>query len=220
MAHYMAETELFNIDLEVVDLLRDMSHEDLRSFAAMEEHRMNNSEMSQRRLSMDDLNRAVDVVNMAVDATPKDHPDRAGRLNILGINLVRRFDRTGSMDDLNCALLCFKQGWACHTAPPSIRIHQARKAARIFASQLDWEQASTLLQHAVDLLPTVSPRSLQHTDKQHMLADSAGLASMAAATALNAGKDPYYALQSLELGRAVIADTPLSTPRPSISRRY
>ncbi|KAM7208695.1 CHAT domain containing protein [Rhypophila decipiens] len=38
-----------------------------------------------------------------------------------------------------------------------------------------------------------------------MLADSAGLASMAAATALNAGRKPAHALQLLELGRGVIA---------------
>jgi len=62
-----------------------------------------------------------------------------------------------------------------------------------------------LLQEAVNLLPAVSPRSLKHTDKQHMLADFAGLASMAAATALNAGKDADHALRLLELGRGVIA---------------
>ncbi|KAI1085982.1 CHAT domain-containing protein [Rostrohypoxylon terebratum] len=38
-----------------------------------------------------------------------------------------------------------------------------------------------------------------------MLSDFAGLASMAAAIALNAGKDAYHALQLLELGRGVIA---------------
>ncbi|KAH7124551.1 hypothetical protein EDB81DRAFT_600406, partial [Dactylonectria macrodidyma] len=49
------------------------------------------------------------------------------------------------------------------------------------------------------------PRSLKHTDKQHMLADFAGLASTAAATALNAGQDAYHALCIFELGRGVIA---------------
>jgi hypothetical protein len=62
-----------------------------------------------------------------------------------------------------------------------------------------------LLCDAVKLLPTVSPRSLQHSNKQHMLADFAGLASLAAATALNADRTADYALQLLELGRGVIA---------------
>ncbi|KAL8364968.1 hypothetical protein RB595_003992 [Gaeumannomyces hyphopodioides] len=159
----------------------------------------------ERTGSMDDLNRAVEVANMAVDATPQNHPDRAGRLNSLGNRLGRRFERTGSIDDLSRALSSYKEGWSCRTAPPSSRIRSARQAARILASQRNWDKSSQLLQEAVELLPTVSPRSLNHTDKQYMLADSAGLASMAAATALNAGKEASHALQLLELGRGVIA---------------
>ncbi|KAF2804435.1 uncharacterized protein BDZ99DRAFT_511648 [Mytilinidion resinicola] len=103
---------------------------------------------------MDNLNRAVDVANIAVEATPQDHPDRAAILSNLGNRLGTRFERTGFMDDLNRALSCFKGGWDCHTSPPSIRI---------------------------------------------------GLASMAAAVALNAEKEVQYALELLELGRCVIA---------------
>jgi hypothetical protein len=45
---------------------------------------------------------------------------------------------------------------------------------------------------------------LQHTDKQHVLEGPAGLDSMAAAVALNAGKEPIYALELLESGRGII----------------
>ncbi|RYP53061.1 hypothetical protein DL770_011005 [Monosporascus sp. CRB-9-2] len=159
----------------------------------------------ERTGSMDDLNRAIDVADMAIDATPQDHPDRAAYLNNLGNQLGRRFERAGSMDDFNRTLTSYKEGWRCYTAPPSIRIRLARDAAGILALQANWEESSSLLQEAVKLLPTVSLRSLKHTDKQHMLADFAGLASMAAATALNSGKEAYHALQLLELGRGVIA---------------
>ena len=155
--------------------------------------------------SMDDLNKAVNVLGMAVEATPQDHPDRASYLNNLGNWLGTRFEPTGSMDDLNHMLTSYKEGWHCHTAPPSIRIGLARRAANILTSQLNWQESSLLLQEAVNLLTAVSPRSLRHTDKQHKLAGFAGLASMAAATALNAGKDAYHALRLLELGRGVIA---------------
>ncbi|KAL8364751.1 hypothetical protein RB595_003837 [Gaeumannomyces hyphopodioides] len=155
--------------------------------------------------SMDDLNRAVEVAGMAVDATPQNHPKRAGCLNNLGNRLGSRFEQTGSTDDLNRSLSSYKEGWSCHTAPPSIRIRLARDAANILASQRNWDESSQLLREAVKLLPIVSPRSLNHTDKQHILANSAGLASMAAATALNAGKEAFHALQLLELGRGVIA---------------
>lgn len=68
-----------------------------------------------------------------------------------------------------------------------------------------WAESSTFLQNAVELLPHVSPRSIRHTDKQHMLADYAGLAPLAAAAALNAGKPAEHALRLLELGRGIIA---------------
>ncbi|KAF2804516.1 uncharacterized protein BDZ99DRAFT_544163 [Mytilinidion resinicola] len=144
--------------------------------------------------SMDDLNRAVDVGNMAVEATPQDHPNRA-----------IRFERTGSMDDLNRALSYHKDGWACYTSPPSTRIVSARRSANILTSQLRWEEASDFLQGAVKLLPIVSPRLLGNNDKQHMLGQFSGLASMAAAIWLKAGKDEHLALELLELGRCVIA---------------
>lgn len=41
---------------------------------------------------------------MAVEATPQDHPDRAGWLSDLGNCLGIRFERTGSMDGLNRAV--------------------------------------------------------------------------------------------------------------------
>ncbi|KAM0415700.1 hypothetical protein ACHAPT_013340 [Fusarium lateritium] len=159
----------------------------------------------ERTGSIDDLNRAIDVAEMAVKATPQDHPGRAGMLSNLGNWLGRRFERTGSIDDLNHALSSYKEGWTCHRAPPFIRIQLARKAAAILAKRSHWEESSGLLQDATHLIPAVSPRSLKHTDKQHMLAGFAGLSSTAAAAALNAGKEPYRALQLLELGRGIIA---------------
>lgn len=42
---------------------------------------------------MDDLNRAIEVGSMAVEATP-DHPDRAGWLYRLGNSLSMRFEQT------------------------------------------------------------------------------------------------------------------------------
>ncbi|KJZ69755.1 hypothetical protein HIM_10866 [Hirsutella minnesotensis 3608] len=159
----------------------------------------------ERTGSIDNLNRAIDVLSMSVDATPQDHPDRAGLLSNLGIRLRSRFELTGSMDDLNRVLSSYLDGWRCCTAPPSIRIKLARSAALILASQSNWTDSSQLLQEAVTLLPTVSPRSLKHTDKQHMLSGFAGLSSAAAATLLNAGGDAYHALRLLELGRGVIA---------------
>jgi tetratricopeptide (TPR) repeat protein len=155
--------------------------------------------------SMNDLNRAIDLTRMAVDDTPRDQPNRATWLTNLGDWLRERYEQTNSVDDLAGALSSYQGGWNCYTAPPSTRINLAQSAARILASKLDWEHAGLLLEEAVHLLPNVSPRSLRHTDKQHMLAKCAGLAPMAAAMALQAGKTADHALQLLELGRGVIS---------------
>jgi tetratricopeptide (TPR) repeat protein len=159
----------------------------------------------ERTGSMDDLNRAVEVADMAVNSMPEDHPDRAVSSYNLGAWLCARFGRTGTIDDLNRAVSVFKEGWHCPHATPYVRVCLARNAASILASRSNWEESSQLLREAVDLLPAVSPRFLKHTDKQDMLAAFAGLASMAAATALNAGKTSDHALQLLELGRGIIA---------------
>lgn len=88
------------------------------------------------------------------------------------------------------------------TASGCVQCAAARLMPRMSRIALE---SSLLLELAVKLLPNISPRSLKHTDKQEMLAKFDDLASMAAATALSAGKQPHHALQVLELGRGVIA---------------
>jgi len=169
---------------------------------------------SERIDSIDDLNQAIDAASQAVDATPQNHPNRAHCLRNLGSSLGMRFLLTHSMDDLNLHFLTFKKVRHCHTAPPSIRIKMAGFVAQLLALVSDWEtldlvpdweSSSQLLEEAVALLPTLSPRWLRHTDMQQMLADFAGLASTAASTLLNTRRDAYDALRLLELGRGVIA---------------
>ncbi|KAI0887517.1 CHAT domain-containing protein [Annulohypoxylon maeteangense] len=158
--------------------------------------------------SADDLNRAIDVGNMAVDIMPQDHPERSNFLIDLGTYLCWRSQNTGSADDMNHALSYFKEGWSCHTASPSMRISLADRAAEILCLQSKWGEAGQLLREAVNLLPTVSPRSLKHTDKQDTLSKFAGLASTAAAVSLYEAEDEegaYHALKLLELGRGIIA---------------
>lgn len=154
---------------------------------------------------MADLNRAVEVADDAVETTPFDHRDCASWLSNLGGWLGRRFEQTVDMADFESSLASYRQGWDCRTAPPSIHIDLARRAASLLASQLEWEESSKYLNDAVMLLPTVSTRLLQHTDKQHMLKGFADLTSAAAATALNSGKEAHKALELLELGRGAIA---------------
>ncbi|KAH7159360.1 CHAT domain-containing protein [Fusarium sp. MPI-SDFR-AT-0072] len=58
----------------------------------------------QRWGNMDALWIASGVAELAVSAIPEDHPDSAGHLHTLAIQLYRRYKRISSMDDLNRAV--------------------------------------------------------------------------------------------------------------------
>ncbi|WZH45889.1 TPR [Fusarium acuminatum] len=148
---------------------------------------------------MDDLNGAIEVAEMDVEATPLDHMDRASYLSNLGRYLDKRYERTSSMGGLTRSLSSFKEVWDCPGTPTSIRIRLGLSAAGTYASRSNWEESSQLLEKTV-------PRSSSHNDREHMLADFVGLASPTAAVALNAGRDAYHALKLLELGRGIIAN--------------
>ncbi|KAJ0378844.1 hypothetical protein COL26b_002909 [Colletotrichum chrysophilum] len=162
-----------------------------------------------------DLDRAIELARTAVDETPESHPDRIDRIQNLGLWLDRRARQSGSKDDNNQsiaairaatdALESFKEGSRLQNAAPFVRIRLATDASRILAARSNWKEANQLLEEAINLLPAATPRSLQHTDKQDMLAKFTGLASTAASVALNAGKSAYDALRLLELGRGIIA---------------
>ncbi|PNP51841.1 hypothetical protein THARTR1_07610 [Trichoderma harzianum] len=151
------------------------------------------------------VHQAIHALTTALDLMSNDDPARAINLCNLGNTLGLQFGHTGSPDDLNHQLSSYIKGWDCRTAPPSVRIKSAMAAARILSSQQEWEQSSQLLRDAVLLFPSLSPRSLDRADAQTLLAEFAGLGSLAAATALSAGKTPEEALQLLEHGRGVIA---------------
>lgn len=175
-----------------------------------------------KRRSADDIDRSVDMVDMAVQITSQDDPKRAAFLDTLGRCLVDRFTQKHSnedldrrfkedspeersKDDLNRAIACLTEGWHCRNARPSIRIQLAKDLGNIYWIVYNFEKATEWFRRAIELLPTVSSRVLKHADQEHLLGNIAGLASKAAATALEAGEDATHALQLLDLGRGVIA---------------
>ncbi|EWC46494.1 hypothetical protein DRE_04217 [Drechslerella stenobrocha 248] len=152
-----------------------------------------------------DLSKSIEFSSDGVAEMPHGHKDRGRALNILGNRLLEKYSITKSNYDLEEALLRYMEGWSSPGVEPSRRIKIAQNIANIFAIQTRWKESSNILEEAVKLIPMVSPRALKHTDKQVMLSEFAGLASLAAATAIHAGKTGEQALQILELGRGVIA---------------
>lgn len=151
------------------------------------------------------LDRAIEVTCLAVDVTPLDHPARAARLRNHGTWLVHRAERNNSSIDFDRALDSYLKAWDCSSAPPSDRIRACMESSKILTSRSEWQKLSSLLEGAIKLLPSVGLRYLRPSDKERLLAEFSGLASIAAAVSLNADRSAYYALELLESGRGVIA---------------
>ncbi|GFG20210.1 hypothetical protein IFM5058_10514 [Aspergillus udagawae] len=152
-----------------------------------------------------DLEKTIQVRREALSGTPDDHPDRATALNDLGNALSERYLKTGATTDLEEAIIFGQSALSQLNAVPLVRIRAGQMVLRNCAVIADWQQAFEASRVAIYLIPKLTPRSLQNSDKQHFLARVVGLASDAAAAALNAGKEPLHALDLLEQGRGVLA---------------
>ncbi|CUS11108.1 unnamed protein product, partial [Tuber aestivum] len=80
----------------------------------------------------------------------------------------------------------------------------ARQAAFLLYSAGKFRESISILEDAVNLIPSVDLRFLKRDDQQHMLSEISGLASIAASVALQAGREAFDSLKILELGRGII----------------
>jgi tetratricopeptide (TPR) repeat protein len=150
-----------------------------------------------------DLEAAIQAAQQAVDSTPEDHPGRAGYLNNLGIKLESRFERTCDMADLEKSSSSFSSAWKCNNSIPFRRIRAAARAVNVLGRLENLESAAQLAQDAINLLPTISNRSLQRSDQQYAVSHFSGLAASACSIFLRLNL-PEQALEILEKGRTTI----------------
>ena len=152
---------------------------------------------------MHDLEAAISKGELAVSATPEDYPDRAALLNNLGKSLSDRYNWTGNMLDLKVALPSFTMSFNLLNTLPLVRIGAARHAIRILIFTENWDQASSLSQAAMKLLPFVCGRYLVREDQQYAILQISGLVANACSLSLQIGR-VHQALQQLEFGRGII----------------
>ncbi|PQE26664.1 TPR domain-containing protein [Rutstroemia sp. NJR-2017a BBW] len=154
---------------------------------------------------MSDLEESIRIGREAVQATSQDHPDRAGRLHNLGKGLGVRYSRTGAISDLEDAIL-FAESALAQTISPTINRLHAFRLVLIFCEILsDWKRAYSAAETALPLIPRLTSRSIENSDKQHLLSEVVGIACDGAAVALYTERDPLDALNFLEQGRGVLA---------------
>ena len=158
-----------------------------------------------------DLEEAVQVGQESVDATAEDNPQRAARLVSLGDNLRETFMRNRAMVDIERAIACHQA--ALHHLPSFTiaRINAGKGLLRCCAAISDWQQAFEAAHFAMQLVPLLTSALVENRDKQDMLSNVTGLASDAAAMALNAGKGAPTVLCLLEQGRDLLAPLSVET---------
>lgn len=161
-----------------------------------------------------DADAAVAAAREAVALTPAGDAALASRLYNLANALCDQSDGT-SRDGETEALNAYIRACNSASAPPSIRILAARKAAALLPQPDEAGEAAALLESAVRLLPELLARPLDRADKQHAISEFAGLASEAAACVLDddapGRPGPARALAVLEAGRAVLMNQALDT---------
>ncbi|KAH8745639.1 CHAT domain-containing protein [Hyaloscypha finlandica] len=155
--------------------------------------------------NVEDIKQAVLQARVALAEIPSGHPNRATFLSSLADLLAYSLKPTPGSSSREDPISLYIESWSCANGPPTVRIAAARKAANILITQKEWKKSSTLLHAAVSLLPTVSTHSQKQRDQQHMVRLFAGISTLAASVALEAGEGQEQALQVLELGRGIIA---------------
>ncbi|RYP41527.1 hypothetical protein DL767_000954 [Monosporascus sp. MG133] len=153
-----------------------------------------------------DLEEALRISRQAIDATPETHPHSAKLFANLGNHLSSRYSRTKTKADLEEAIHYTRRGLDSMREDQESRMGQFRIWAGrgVLRCAPDWQQAYEAAKLTVGLVPKLSSRSLRNTDRQHALSRVVGLASDAAAVALQAGQTPLTALGLLEQGRGVL----------------
>lgn len=152
---------------------------------------------------------SIKAAKEAVALESKESPRWAGHERMVAGLYRKRYLLTSDVADMREATEANIRGYNCANASPWLRAWMAREAAELLYTldADDVKQASNLLEHAVKLLPSVSPRSLRFGDQQNLISDFSGLGPDSAALILknSNGTDAYKALRVLELGRGIIA---------------
>ncbi|PSL52110.1 tetratricopeptide repeat protein [Saccharothrix carnea] len=157
-----------------------------------------------------DLDEAIRLGERSVAVTPAAHPSRCGRLSNLGSVVLELFERTADRRVLDRARQCFTDAWAVEAGPVHLRVDAAQRAAEADLTAGDVAHAFTMAERAVELLGLVAPRRLRRPDRQHRIADLAGLPATVAAAALAAGKADR-AVELLEQTRGLLITDTLDT---------
>ncbi|ETS86569.1 hypothetical protein PFICI_00397 [Pestalotiopsis fici W106-1] len=168
---------------------------------------------------LEDLEMALQRTQEALDVMSKDHADRARRLEGHGSVYNLKYEKTKAMPDFEAAIRHYQDALHHRVSPLRHRILSGEKLVTLYADAHDWQSAYHTADVTISLIPALTSRSLQTSDKQDLIEENSHLASDAFAVALKADQSLHDAWRLLELGRGTIVGS-LHEMRTDISELY
>jgi hypothetical protein len=157
-----------------------------------------------------DLKNAIDLGGAALARVPAEHPDRARLAASLGIAYLERVVTEGAAVDREELGELARAVTQARTAPPADRVSAHHAIGTLAQACGHPELAATMLDTAIALLPSVTPREAGWADQQHRLGEHFGLVETAVAAHCAAG-DPAGAVEIADLGRGVLLASQANT---------
>ncbi|KAF6828948.1 TPR domain-containing protein [Colletotrichum musicola] len=151
------------------------------------------------------LEEGIQAAREAVASTSESNLDWARRLGILGSMLYGRSQIEGSDVDLQESLRLWRSGIDHSGSPIHERVDCGRHLLSCKGLCSDADLAYYAAQTTIQLIGLSAPNALEISDKHYALSNAVGLASDAAAVALEVGKDAVCAVELLESGRNLLA---------------
>jgi tetratricopeptide (TPR) repeat protein len=151
-----------------------------------------------------DIKRAIDYAGRAATGTGPADPDRVAFLLNLGgawCDYARFGD--GGAAATRSAVAVLTEAMRITSAPARTRLSAARLCGECAGKIADWDSAIAAYRVAVRLLPRIAWRGVDRATGERLLAGADGLAGVAAAHAIMAGR-PEEAVELLEFGRSVL----------------
>ncbi|KAI3316821.1 hypothetical protein HD806DRAFT_551311 [Xylariaceae sp. AK1471] len=165
---------------------------------------------------MEDLDRAIKYFQHALDLTPTTHPNRALHLRDLAFAYEDKYLETGSNAARSHALENFERAFKHDFSSIQDYLKVGIAVVVRYTEGSDWKQAYDVASKTVPLVKLMTPRFLENSDKNKLLARALNFAPIAAAVALKANKPPYEAVRLVETGRGIIVGS-LNEIRSDIS---
>jgi CHAT domain-containing protein len=153
-----------------------------------------------------DIEEMVKLSRQVIELSPVAHYGRGEFLGQLGYSLLLQTMGQGPAKsrDRDEGLLLIRQALEYKETPAVIRLLYCHEALIHCMTNDKWEEGLAIADMGMRIMPELILRSQQNMDRQRSLRRFSGIASFAAAFALQLGRDPVEALVFLESGRGLL----------------